>query len=127
MARTTPTLVGDIVEVDDTISLVPFIDTASELVTEVCGSAGYSDTRLELIERWLSAHFYKIRDQAVANEKAGPAQTAYQYQVGLGLAQTKEGQQAMILDTKGGLAALSKRTEQGNSQHPGITWLGSSC
>lgn len=129
MARTDATNVAKVIEVDEEIDLTPFIDTANELVTEMCtGDNGpdpvYSANRLELIERWLAAHFYAIRDMRPANEKAGPVGVAYQHEVDLNLANTMYGQQAMVLDTNGGLATLNKQTEEGGPREVGLTWLG---
>lgn len=126
MPRTSASQVESVVEVDADIDLEAFILTANEIVTEVCVPLEYSDTRLELIERWLSAHFYKIRDQSVASEKAGPVAASYQHKVDLLFMQTKEGQMAMSLDTKGGLARLQKALEEGRIK-PGISWLGTAC
>ena len=89
MARTNATNVKSIIEVDASIivsdsDLDPFISTANELVTEMCTGTvngpktAYTATRLELIERWLSAHFYAVRDPRVKNEKAGSVGVAYQ-------------------------------------------------
>lgn len=126
--RTTPTAVGKIIELDPTITdITPFIDIASELVTEICVPAGYTDSRLEMIERWLAAHFYAIRDPRYASEKAGSVGASYQHEVGLNLAVTTYGQQAMILDTKGGLANLNKSTELGRARKVSITHLGNNC
>jgi hypothetical protein len=125
MPRTTTDVVAQIIEVDSAIDVEPFIEIANELVTEACGDAGYSDTRLELIERWLAAHFYAIRDNRVATEGAGTVNTTYQFRVGLNLNVTIYGQQALVLDTKGLLAALSKQAETGESKRPGLMWLGS--
>jgi hypothetical protein len=97
---------------------------ANELVTEVCTDSDYSDTRLALIETWLAAHFYLMRDQAVASEQAGKVQQSYQYKIGLMLAQTKHGQTAMLLDSAGNLAQLSKRMEDGEAATISIGWLG---
>lgn len=124
MARTTDELVGGVVEVDDSITLTPFIAIANELVTELCTDSDYTDARLTYIETWLAAHFYLIRDQAVAMERAGSVQVQYQYKIGLMLAQTKHGQTAMALDTEGNLAALSKRLEEGEPAGIEFTWLG---
>lgn len=133
MARTTPALVATIVKVSTTFAnLTPFIDSANELVTEVCasvknkdGSDYYTPTRLELIERWLAAHFYKAGPvEAVASEQAGPVQQSFQYKLGLNLAVTKYGQQAMLLDTMGGLAALNKASEEGRLKRASVAWLG---
>lgn len=129
MARTTTEQVEEIIEVDDTItSLAPFIAMANELVTEVCAPLGYSDERLELIERWLSAHFYCSRDPRISYEVAGPTAATYQYKVGLFLANTSYGQMALSMDTRGGLAKLSKQMEEGKGKvTASISWLGSNC
>ena len=124
MARTTDAEVEELVEVDDSISLTPFITVANELVTELCIDSGYTDTRLTLIETWLSAHFYQIRDQAVDTEKAGSVSVKYQYKIGLHFQQTKYGQMAMVIDTAGNLAALSKRVEDGEAPGVMIAWMG---
>lgn len=106
--RTTPSAVSEIIETDVDISLTPFIETASALVDEICVPLGYDDARLELIERWLSAHFYAVRDMRLSGEGVGPIQANYQYRVDLRLQVTIYGQQALILDTKGGLKTLNK-------------------
>lgn len=128
MARTTQAAVEAIIEVDEdaVADLTPFIDAANELVTEICAPvATYTAARLELIERWLAAHFYAVRDPRVASEGVKGVTASYQHRVGLHLAVTTYGQQAMLLDTNGGLAALSKRMEEGTvTPTVGVTWLG---
>lgn len=133
MTRTTDSAVQGIIDVDtDTYpALTQFIDTANELVTEVCasvldddGNVYYSDTRLELIERWLAAHFYAVADPRAAMEKAGPVSQSLQHKVDLNLAVTTYGQQAMLLDTKGGLAALNGQATDGIQRSAGVVWLG---
>lgn len=125
-ARTTSELVGGIIEVDSNISLDPFITTANELVTEICVPAGYTDERLELIERFLAAHFYTLRDPRPTSEGAGSVQAAYQSKVDLGLKTSHYGQQAMILDTAGGLAELNANTHimPTVARTVSVTWLG---
>jgi hypothetical protein len=132
--RTNATNVKGIIEVDATIikvdsDLDPFIEVANELVTEQCtGTNGpataYTATRLELIERWLAAHFYTNRDPRPTNEKAGPVGAAYQSRVDLGFDTSHYGQHAMRLDTNGGLAALNQSVKKGGKQTVGFTWLG---
>ena len=125
MARTTAVAVEGIIEVDVSISLTPFIEIANSLVTELCLLSNYSVARLELIERWLSAHFYAIRDPRVSSERAGGVGANYQYQLGKGLQVTTYGQQVMILDTDGSLASLNKSAEEGTGKAiVGISWLG---
>ena len=129
MARTSDAQVAGIIEVDTSIDLTPFITTANELVTEMCtGDNGpdteYDATRLELIERWLAAHFYAQRDPRPTAEKAGPVGVNYQSKVEIGLDNTHYGQMAKRLDTNGGLAALDVAANEGQRRTVGITWLG---
>ena len=132
MARTTRAQVATIIELDSTLipdddALSPFVDVATELVTECCtGDAGpdtaYSDTRLELIERWLTAHFYAVRDPRVVSERAGSVSATYQSSIGLGFDTSHYGQTAMRLDTNGGLARLNNGAKKGGAIS-GV-WLG---
>lgn len=129
MAYATAAMVRKVVEdVDPAFDLTPSIEYAHELVTEVCEDKGYTTLRKEKIETWLAAHFYAItiRDAVVSSERADVVGANYQYQVGLFLHGTKYGQQALLLDTKGGLAALSKQMERGNSNLiiPGMLYIG---
>jgi len=124
MARTTSEEVALIIEVDGSISLTPFIEAANALVTEKCSTDDYDATRLELIERWLSAHFYAIRDARPTNERAGSVGASYQSKVDLGFDVTHYGQMAMRLDTAGGLAALNAEAKKGGSRTAMVTWAG---
>ena len=126
MSSVTADRVEEIVEVDPSIPLDPFIEAAHSLIIRECSDSGYDDETLELIEVWLSAHFYRIRDTAPASEKAGSVAVSYQYKVDLVLNQTRYGQMAMLLDTAGNLAALNKRTEEGEPATVSILWGGTS-
>jgi len=141
--RTTLTAVEGIIDVAPGDVLDPFIDTANELVTEKCaivfpgtqqgtdsngfpvytplpGGFTYSPYRLELIERWLSAHFYGIFSQVTTSEKAGSVAASFQGKTNLGLDLTFWGQQAMRLDTMGALAVMNNGQEQYAKVPPGI-------
>ena len=124
MARTTSTAVSGIIEVDSTISLSPFIEAANALVTECCSTDDYDSTRLELIERWLSAHFYTVRDMRAESEKARTVSEKKQSKVDIGFDTSHYGQMAMRLDTEGGLAALNERIKKGIRSTVQMTWLG---
>jgi hypothetical protein len=119
MARTTSANVESIIEVDASISLLPFISVANELVTEMCLDSGYSDERLELIERWLAAHFYCTRDPRPTRQQAGPVAENLQSIVDLGLNNSHYGQAAMVFDTAGNLKRLNKGKKAAS-----VTWLG---
>ncbi len=107
MPRTTSELVAGIIEVDEDIDLTPFIFPSNELVTEICAPKGYTPERLELIERYLAAHFYTLRDPRPVSEGAGSVNTTYQSRVDLFLSTSHYGQMACMLDTAGGLSALN--------------------
>ena len=127
MARTTENAVRGIIDVSPDVSdLTAFITPANELVTECCvdDDATLSDIRLELIERYLAAHFYTVYDPRYESEKAGSVSAKYQSKVDLGLSTSHYGQMAMTLDTTGGLAALNEKTKRGTPLTAGITWLG---
>lgn len=123
--RTTPEAVAAIIEVDPAIGLDPFIDAANALVTELCTASGYTDERLEKIEKFLSAHFYTLRDPRPTSETAGDIQEAYQSKVDLFFKTSHYGQMAMALDTKGNLASLENDLEKKRKFTVGLTWVGS--
>lgn len=129
--RTTAEAVEAIIPVNSGDTLVPFIEAASALIDDACapilndaGLPAYNATRLELIERWLSAHFYAVYDGQIASEKADEVSANYQYDVGKYLTFTKYGQQAIMLDTLGGLLALQSAADKGRTVARGITHLG---
>lgn len=133
MAYTTESAVREIVETDSAISMAPFIEGANALVEEVCatavdedGTPVYDTTRLELIERWLAGHFYRIRDAFAVAEKAGPVAETKAMKTELGFNLTREGQMALRFDTNGGLAALENTTKTKKRTGVGINWLGTS-
>lgn len=138
MARTTAELVGGIFEVQSGADLTPFIDSASQLVTDVCTYPkpgqdptlfpAYSDTgpgsKMELIERWLSAHLYAIYDVQLSRAKAGTVAVGFQFKIDLGLKLTHWGQYALRLDTYGGLAALDNTVNTKRTIKVSISFLG---
>ncbi len=118
--RTTDEAVEGIIEVDETISLTPFIETASALTDDVAAAdSTITAARLELIERYLSAHFYTLRDPRPTAERAGPVSTNYQSNVGQGFKSSHYGQMAISLDSSGTLKRMSEGKRVG-----GVTWLG---
>jgi hypothetical protein len=142
--RTTGVAVAGIIETDPTLvftdfsGLNPFIDVANELVTECCtpwnGTTGnkqmrpsqaYTPARLELIERWLTAHFYCTLDPRVQMEAAGSVRQSFQKFVGTGFEGSQYGQNAMRIDTLGGLAAKNNKPQFMRDLPIGIFSLGS--
>lgn len=122
--RTTPGAVRAIGEsFPSSANLDPYIDTASKLVDKVaqCDTDGeMDDQHLELLERWLAAHFYAVtRRPAKLSRKIGAASTTYHRgMLGKGYESSPYGQQALALDVTGCLRKLGR-------QKAGATWVGS--
>lgn len=127
MARTTSAAVKLVLQDDydsaNEPSLVPFLDTATAMVDRVATCATrkswtLSAAELELIERWLAAHFYCQGDPSYVSRSTAGASGNFTGQFGMGLDGTRYGQQAQAIDTSGCLAALAKRRVAGGA------WLG---
>lgn len=127
MSRTTPALVAGIIQIEAGVDVQPFIDAANQLATDVCGSSGYSDQKMELIERWLSAHLYTIFDNQIRLAKAGTVSVAYQYKIDYGLANSMYGQQVMLLDTLGNFAKLSNANKTQRKVKVSINYVGTNA
>lgn len=129
-ARTTAAKVKGIIRFDPSIDDVsPMIETANQLVTELCAnvspSPGYDADRLEMIERWLAAHFLAVQDPRYVSESLGAASVSYQQgQLGMNLSMTPYGQQALLLDTAGALAQKNFHVAQGKRAKVGMAYLG---
>ena len=120
--RTTDEAVRKLIELDEDFDTSPFIETANSVVTDVCSDSEYSDVKLELIERWLSAHFCSMQEPLAKTETVRGISVTYEGQTSLGLKFTRYGQQAMIIDTAGNLRAL----DESKGGKVGISWIGSS-
>lgn len=117
--RTTPEAVEAIIEVDPNIDLTPFIEVGSLVVDKWCapvedenGDPFYTAGDLEIIERWLSAHFYAVRKpRRTSASVAGGASESLQSSTAVGFASSHYGQMAMRLDRSGQLAVLEAQTK----------------
>jgi hypothetical protein len=101
-------------------SLEPFITAAVLLIDNVIIAQYpdmYSEDYLYEIARWLAAHFTAVRYTRTSSESIGSVSESYQNKVDLDLRCTMYGQQAIMLDYSGALAALPKKSVS-------ITWLG---
>jgi hypothetical protein len=130
-AYTNATLVGTVIDVDPDDTVTAFIDTAHILVTRCCETAHYTTDEKEMIERWLAAHFYDInRPRNIQEGASGVYERAENTLPGRGLWATKYGQQALMLDTAGGLALMnnalltSKGALPGGPPRASTAWLG---
>jgi hypothetical protein len=129
---TTDVLVKEVVDVPAGVNLTPFIDTAEQLVTEVCMPVvpAYDAARLTKIATWLAAHCYAVnyrRSKSEGVTGGAGVNVTYDGVTALGLKNTLHGQTAMLLDTAGGLAALDKQvSSSANVLHrkTGVFWLG---
>lgn len=115
MPRTTAALVQGIIDIDPDVNLAPFILAANQIVTGVCSSSGYTDSgegsQMELIERWLSAHFYTVFDREETSVRLGATSSLYQGKTEEGFRSSFYGQMAMRVDYLGNLAKLDNSTQ----------------
>lgn len=121
--RTSKTKVAEIVAVESSISVTPFI-RAANLLTDEVDSADTGNTLsadlLTEIETYLAAHFYTFRDQQYESKTTGRASAKFQGQTGKGLDSSFYGQTAKMLDTTGYLKSLDST----GRRKVGVTWLG---
>lgn len=92
-------------------SLTPFIDAASSTVDDVVDCASdkgvtLTAAKLELIERWLAAHLYKMSDQQLSSKNTSKAGGSFRAAGGLNLDGSTYGQVARGLDSSGCLAVI---------------------
>lgn len=120
MTKETP-LITDVelrkicIELEDDMPSDIFIQNAHIIVYETYANRTIlTPDRLKLVELYLAAHFVVVTNPATAFEGAGKVQESVQYKLGLGLLNTRYGQQADILS---GHTLMSPRVS--------ISWLGS--
>jgi len=102
-----------ICDLDETVSLQPFIDTASLLVDEDLSGSGYSTARLKQLELYLAAHFACLNDPRLVEMGTGADRIKFEAgPMGAGLRSTRYGQQALLLDTAGTLARLAEGAQR---------------
>lgn len=94
-------------------SLQAFIDTASVIVDRVVTCAAkksitLTDSELELIERWLAAHFYSQSDKNLTSKSTEGASASFAGQTEKGFDSTLYGQTAMRIDPSNCLFTIDK-------------------
>jgi len=87
-----------------------YIDVAADIVDELDSDTTLGDTRLELIERYLTAHLIAFTNERIGiREKIGDAEITYAGKFGEEIMGTPWGQTAAMLDTSGTLRSIGKR------------------
>lgn len=108
--RTTAAAVKGIIttSADDT-RIENFIEAATAVVDQHLTDDDLTDAQLELIERWLAAHFLAVDDARISSQSAGGVSLGFKHmgQTKTGILSTTYGQQAVVLDPTGKLAALT--------------------
>ena len=141
MPLTTPTAVQNLLaEYDSSMDLNQCIEAGDSLVTSQCitllnadgtpyYAGGAANSQIELIARYLGAHFYEVNIKRYKFRAAGKVQESTESKVDLRLDQTTYGQTAMVLDYSGSLAALNNSLATVKKPLPSgvkskFTWLG---
>ena len=98
------------VSLGSSISTTPYISAANALVEANLASSGLSSTILTQIEIFLAAHFAVLSTErgGLRRDAFGDSSQSYQTisEKFTGLNTTRYGQQAIVLDTTGTLAAI---------------------
>jgi hypothetical protein len=111
--RTTEAAVRKLIETDLT-DISPFMEAAATIVDDIASANSVSESRLELIERWLSAHYIEIRDPRAGSESAGGVSQSFAMgSRAMYFESTFYGQQAMLFDTTGTLIGLQSDAKTG--------------
>jgi hypothetical protein len=111
---------------DTDVLLTPFIEVAADMVVDICVDSSsyiYTSAKRELIERWLSAHFYEMREARVTSESAGSVSESRSDHAGFGLDLTRYGQMVKRIDTNGLMASHDVKVQKGTPM-AGVLWLG---
>lgn len=126
--RTTSALVAQVLgdDYDGSASLIPRIDTANALVDDIVTEASnleitVSASRLEIIERWLAAHFYAVCDKPLQSKSTERASGVFAGHTAMGLKYTQYGQQAIILDPTGYLSSIGEERKVARGFWAGTT------
>lgn len=93
----------------DTERIDRLIETANLIVNEYLQGEGPSDTLLEEIELYLTAHLVASDDKRTSQESADGLSFRYEGETGMGLESTRYGQHALLLDTTGKLKQISNQ------------------
>lgn len=137
--RTTSALVEAIVDINPGLDLTPYIVAANQITTGVCTyqtpkhpcpgrpipyTDGFIGSQMEIIERWLAAHFYGVYDALLSASRALDASVQFQFKIAYDLRNTRYGQQAIMLDFQGNLAKWNNSAGVLKRIKISMGWLG---
>lgn len=131
MARTSTdsviALIADNYDSEYSAVMTAAVETAHALTNQLDArdtSGKLSDADLELIERYLAAHFYGNTDQFFATKQTGPSGGSFQGGTTMNLGGTKYGQTAMVLDVTNWLSKRNAEVSEGSVRSASVSWLG---
>lgn len=95
------------------VDLTSYIEAAASMVDQIVHRRSPIGKRIdnyqaEIVERWLSAHFYCMMDKAYSNKSTAGASATYQGQTKNFLEATYYGQMALRLDPTGILETIGR-------------------
>ena len=119
--RTNEVEVRAVIDSDLSIDVSFYMNSASIVVDRIVRKATrlgitIPDDELKLIETYLSAHFYALKELQYSEKATGRARGVYQGQTGMGFNSTLWGQMAVELDPTGEL--------DGGDTEATLSWLG---
>lgn len=115
--RTTPIAVSKILGnnfvADCSVSeLLPYIETANEMVSQVASCATAQGTphttaRLELIERWLAAYYYTVMDPIYTSKSTDGSSGSFEQRSYMKVAQQLDGTGCLKAAVEGGYMQIA--------------------
>ena len=119
-------ILGNNYDTANSPDLSRFIDSASAMVDYVASKDVHSvmtAVNLEVVERWLSAHFYAHSDQLFQSKNTGASGATFQGQTAMCFQSTQYGQTAMLLDLTNTLAKRNQEALTGYKRQATLTSL----
>ena len=127
MANTTATAVQTLLGewYNSNYVVTSFITTANLIVAKHCTDDDFTNSELEVIERYVAAHLYCVTHRRSTTEGgAGIPSETKQHVEDLGFDATEFGQMAKRLDWSGALASLDNASKKGLRRSVNLTWAG---
>lgn len=104
--RTEECKVREIIDTDPDLDILPFITYANTMTDKIATRATdmaitVTAAELLLIETYIAAHFYALKDPQYIEKQTGKARAVFQGQTGMALNSTFWGQMALAMDPTG--------------------------
>lgn len=116
--------VGKIIKVRAGADLSEDVQSALMLIEGLAVPAGYTQSELEVLHVWLTAHLYEVNVQRKFEQKIGKTMEKPETKVDLGLNLTRPGQQVLMFDYKKAFSILVTPLDEVPLRRVRVAWVG---